>query len=67
MYFFPGFAVAAVVVVDEDDPAAENRNVLLLAGDTNVIKGSNNEGTSDDTFFKVSNITYSASYTVNNE
>ena len=53
-------------MVDKDDTAAEKKSVLLLAGDTNIIKGSNNEGNTNDTFFKVSTMMYSANSTVNN-
>ena len=46
---FPGFAVATV---SEDD---ETKNLLVLAGETNVIQGSTNqEQTGSNTYFKVS-------------
>jgi hypothetical protein len=42
-------------VVDKKDPIkAKHENVLVLAGDTNVIKGSTNEDHSSQVFFKVS-------------
>ena len=40
-------------MVSDDDGTLEKNNVLVLAGDTNVIKSSTNEDHTSNTFFKV--------------
>ena len=45
-YCFLGFAVAMVL---ED----KGTNVLVLSGETNVIKGSTNKESESETYFKV--------------
>ena len=42
---------------DGDTP--EKKNVLVLAGNTNVIQGSTNKDDAYDTFFKVSSVSVS--------
>ena len=45
-----GFGIAAV----SDTVASENTHKLVLAGETNVLKGSSNEEDPQKTFFSVS-------------
>ena len=46
--FLPGFAVAAGNISE-----SENKNVLALAGETNIINDSTNQDGTLDTYFRV--------------